>query len=129
MLIPVDIRRVLIRETDQTFLVELAEKDGPRTLPIVIGFLEAQAIMRRLSGETPPRPMTHDLLDSAVYALGGEIRRVTVVAAENGVFFARLLMIQGNREIDLDARPSDALALAAGAEIPVLAEDSLLVAG
>ncbi len=123
------IQRVLIRETDQTFLVELAEKNGLRTLPIVIGFLEAQTIMRRLSGETPPRPMTHDLFDSALYALGGEVAEVTVVSAENGVFFARVLIRQGNREIDLDARPSDALALAAGTEIPILVEDSLWVEG
>lgn len=129
MLTPAEIRRVLIRETDQTFLVELAEQGGARSLPIVIGFLEAQAIMRRLAGETPPRPTTHDLLDSAIFALGGEIARVAIVSAENGVFFARILIRQENREIDLDARPSDALALAAGADVPVEVEETLWVEG
>jgi len=129
MLIPVQIRRVLIRETDQTFLVELAEKNGSRTLPIVIGQLESQAIMRRLSGEHAPRPMTHDLLDNAVCGLGGEVAGVTVVSAKEGVFYARVLIRQGNREVDLDARPSDALALAAGMDVPVWVEESLLVDG
>lgn len=129
MLIPVHIRRVLIRETDQTFLVELAETGGSRTLPIVIGQLEAQAIMRRLSGEVPPRPMTHDLLDSAVFGLGGEVSGVKIVSAKEGVFHARVLIRQGGREVDLDARASDALALAAGVEVPVWAEEGLLVVG
>ncbi len=129
MLIPVHLRRVLIRETDQTFLVELAEQDGPRMLPIVIGMPEAQAIMRRLSGEQAPRPMTHDLLDSAVCGLGGEVVGIAIISAKKGVFYARVLIRQGSRELDLDARPSDALALAADADVPISVEESLLVDG
>lgn len=125
MLLPATIHRVLVRETDQTFLVELRETDGQRRLPISIGPVEATAIMRALTGELPPRPMTHDLLFLAVSALGGHVERVAVVACQDGVFFARIHLRQQGKIIDLDARPSDAIALAAATKAGIFVEEDV----
>ena len=105
MSIKMELVRVLIRETDDTHVVELREVDGERIFPIVIGFHEAAAIERRLMGQTPPRPQTHELLASAIEHLGGRIERVLINDLKDHTFYARLLIRQGDTMRDIDAPP------------------------
>ncbi|MGB0767598.1 MAG: bifunctional nuclease family protein, partial [Phycisphaeraceae bacterium] len=117
MSIRMELSRVLIRETDDTHVVELREsevdEDEARVFPIVIGLTEAAAIERRLMGQVPPRPQTHELLDSVIHGLGYELDRIEIVDLREHTFFARLHLRNGTDRVDVDARPSDAIALGA----------------
>jgi hypothetical protein len=91
-----------------------------KLLPIWIGEAEANAIRLRLAGRKPPRPLTHDLLDRVIANLGARMVKVHVEDLRDNVFYGRIFLKQGNKEIDIDARPSDSIALAVGARVPVL---------
>jgi len=126
MAIHMEIARVLIRETDDTHIVELREVDGERIFPIVIGFHEAAAIERRIMGQKPPRPQAHELLASVIEKMGGQIERVVINDLKNHTFFARLRVRQGKELRDIDARPSDAIALGAATDVPIYVEQHVL---
>jgi bifunctional DNase/RNase len=123
-----ELARVLIRETtgNDTHVVELREAGGERVFPIVIGLTEAVAIERRLMGQVPPRPQTHELLAQVIEALGAKIDRVVVNDLRQGTFYARLILKQGERLVDVDSRPSDALALGVATDVPIYVEDHVL---
>jgi hypothetical protein len=101
-------------------VVLLRSQAERKLLPIWIGEAEANAIQLRLAGRKPPRPLTHDLLDRVVGQLGARITRVHVEDLRDNVFYGRLFLKHGTRELDLDARPSDCIALAVGARVPVV---------
>ena len=126
MAIHMELARVLIRETDDTHVVELREVDGERIFPIVIGFHEAAAIERRLMGQQPPRPQTHELLASVIENMGGRIERVVINDLKDHTFYARLLVSQDGKVLDIDSRPSDAIALGVATEVPIYVEDHVL---
>lgn len=130
MAVRMELARILIRETDDTHVVELREVDGERVFPIVIGFNEAFAIERRLMGQVPPRPQTHELLANVIEELGYRLDHVLINDLKNHTFFARLMLRQdGEGEggfIDIDSRPSDALALGVATEVPIYVEDHVL---
>ena len=126
MAIHMELTRVLIRETDDTHVVELREVDGDRIFPIVIGFHEAAAIERRLMGQQPPRPQTHELLASVIEQMGGRIERVVINDLKDHTFYARLLVRQDGKVLDIDSRPSDAIALGVATEVPIYVEDHVL---
>ena len=128
MVIRMELARVLIRETtgNDTHVVELREVGGERVFPIVIGLTEAVAIERRLMGQVPPRPQTHELLAQVIEALGAQIDRVVVNDLRQGTFYARLILKQGERMVDVDSRPSDALALGVATDVPIYVEDHVL---
>ena len=107
----------------------LREVDGPRALPIAIGQVEAVAIAAHLEGVQVSRPMTHDLMRDLVARLGASVLRITVTDLRDGVFFAEVVVDGGAGEVCVDARPSDAVALAIRAGVPILAEESVLRAG
>jgi bifunctional DNase/RNase len=107
-------------------VVLLRAKGERRLLPIWIGEAEANAIHLRLTGQRPPRPLTHDLLDRVMAGLGGRLSRVHVEDLRENVFYGRVFLRQGTKELDLDARPSDAIALAVGAKVPVLVARKVL---
>jgi len=124
MSIQVELTKVLIQETQDHHVVVLREVDGERDFPIVIGLHEAAAIERRLMGEVPPRPQTHELLASVIEQLGFRLERVEITDLQDHTFFATLHLSDGNRHVEVDSRPSDALALAVEAETPIyVAED------
>ena len=123
MIVRVELTRILIRETDDTHIVELREVDGERTFPIVIGLTEAAAIERRLMGQQPPRPQTHELLANIIQQLGYELDRVVINDLREHTFYARLYLRKGDEEVDIDSRPSDAIALGAASEIPIFVEE------
>lgn len=107
-------------------IVLLKTADDDRYLPIWIGHAEAAAILMRLQGATPPRPMTHDLLADVVSELQGEIVRVTVTELRENTFYARITILQDGRELEIDSRPSDAIALAVRCDARIFAADDVI---
>jgi uncharacterized protein len=107
-------------------IVLLKTVDEDRFLPIWIGQAEAAAILMRLQGATPQRPMTHDLLSDVVSELKGEVVRVTVTELRENTYFARITIVQDGNELEIDSRPSDAIALAVRAEAPIFAADRVI---
>ncbi|MCM8812676.1 MAG: bifunctional nuclease family protein, partial [Candidatus Omnitrophica bacterium] len=93
--------------------------------PIIIGVAEAAAIKMRVSNVQPPRPLTHDLLNNIIVALGGTLERVVINKLEGNTFFARLFIRRGDDAMEVDARPSDSIALALRAEAPVFVEEEV----
>ena len=130
MAIKMELCRVLIRETDDTHVVELREADvdeeQARIFPIVIGLTEAAAIERRLMNQIPPRPQTHELLDSVITELGYTLERIEINDLREHTFFARIFLRKGSEMIDIDARPSDAIALGAISDVPIYVANHVL---
>ena len=126
MQIRVELVRVMIDETGGHQVIVLKEAEGDRAFPIVIGFFEAAAIDRRLKGHRLPRPLTHDLLASAIEALGGRLAKVVVTDLRDHTFYANLVIERDGEEVRVDARPSDAIALAVANDTPIYIEDHVL---
>lgn len=127
MAIRMELSRILIRENNEAHIVELREVDGTRVFPIVIGLNEAMAIERRLMGQAPPRPYTHELLAHVIAALDAKINRIVIADLKDQTFFARLILENAQGKlIDLDSRPSDALALGASGNVPIFVEEHVL---
>ncbi len=104
----------------------LNEMDGNRRLPIIIGTFEAQAIALELEHIKPPRPMTHDLLRSVIQGFGSYVKSVLISELRDGTFFAQVVLESDGAEIELDARPSDAIALAIRFDSPIYVSESVL---
>ena len=119
MSVQVELSRIFIREMTDMQIIELRECDGGRSFPIVIGLPEACAIERRLKGIEIPRPQTHDLLSGTITALGGSLKRIEINDLDAGTFYAVLIVQQGDREVEIDSRPSDAIALGISNEVPI----------
>ncbi len=126
MTVRMELSRIFIRELKDLQFIELQEVDGERSFPIAIGLPEAQAIERRLKGLEPPRPQTHDLLGATIEALGGVLEHIVIHDLSDNTFFAKLIVKQDGREIEIDCRPSDAIALGAAANVPILVEEKVL---
>ncbi len=127
---PCYLSQILIDESQQVIFV--SERDGSRRIPIVIGPLEAMAIDRAIKGQSFPRPLTHDLFVSLLDQLKAECREVRIVDLREGTFYAELLLAAADgREITVDCRPSDAIALMVRMpHVPlVIAEEVLAEAG
>ena len=109
-----------------TPVVVLQEEEGERTLPIWIGAPEANAIALELQGVKPERPLTHDLMKLLVAGLGGELRRVVISGLRENTYLAELLIYRGSEVFEVDARPSDSIALALRMHAPIFSNDDLL---
>jgi uncharacterized protein len=107
-------------------IVLLKTADGNKFLPIWIGHPEAAAILMKLQGATTPRPMTHDLVTDLLQHLDAQVVRITVTELKENTFYATVTVAQDGTEIDVDSRPSDAIALAVRAEAPIFAADSVI---
>lgn len=107
-------------------VVVLRETDSKRYLPIWIGPFEADAIAMAIQGHEPQRPMTHDLLKGLIGELGGQLVHILVNDIQDNTFFARIVIEQHGRIIEVDARPSDAVALAVRTDVPIFVEDTVL---
>ena len=107
-------------------VVMLKEKIAERYLPIWIGPAEADAIAIKLQGVTVPRPLTHDLLRTAINTLGATINSIIVSDLKNDTFYAKIILDVDGGQMEVDSRPSDALALAVRAEVPIYAEETVL---
>ena len=107
-------------------VVILKEKAADRYLPIWIGPAEADAIAVKLQDVTVPRPLTHDLLRSVIDALGATINSIIVSELKNDTFYAKIILNVDGGQMEVDSRPSDALALAVRAGVPIYAEEVVL---
>ena len=107
-------------------VVILKEVDGERHLPIWIGSYEAEAIAMELQGVTASRPLPYDLMRSLIDRLGGVVDRVTVTELTDDVFYARIVLRQDGKEVEIDSRPSDAIALAVRAQVSILVDESVM---
>ncbi len=107
-------------------IVLLKTAEGNKFLPIWIGHPEAAAILMKLQSQAPPRPMTHDLLSDMLEQLEAQIVRITVTELRENTFYAQITVQQDGREIEVDSRPSDAIALAIRAEAPIFAADRVI---
>jgi bifunctional DNase/RNase len=107
-------------------IVLLKTAEGNKFLPIWIGHPEAAAILMKLQGASTPRPMTHDLLTSMLGELDAQVVRITVTELRENTFHASITIQQNGTEIEVDSRPSDAIALAVRAEAPIYADDRVI---
>ena len=123
----VEVKRISYYPPSKGYAVLLQEKDSDRSLPIIVGSSEAQAIALYLEGVDMPRPMTHDLLINILENLEGEINRVTIARISNGTFFAEIEVSNPQiGEMIIDARPSDAIAIALRTLSPIYVSDEVM---
>ena len=110
-------------------VVILKEKETSRYLPIWIGAAEADAIAVKLQGTSVQRPLTHDLMQSVINVLGGKVNSIVISDLQKDVFFAKILLNRDGEQIEIDSRPSDAIALAVRVQAPIYAEEDVLNRG
>jgi bifunctional DNase/RNase len=122
-MVPMDVVGVRMEMPSNTPIVLLRETDGERYLPIWVGAVEATAIAYAQQGVVPPRPLTHDLMLDLLDALGATVSQVRITALEDGVFYAVIAFESG---LEVQARPSDAIALALRGEIPIVGAETVL---
>lgn len=108
------------------YAMVLGEINGPRQLPVIIGIAEAQSMMIGMRGITPPRPLTHTLFASVLKALGANLLRILIYKVENGIFYSYLYMKTEETILRIDARTSDAIALALRMNAPIFIYDDIL---
>ncbi|MDI6758597.1 MAG: bifunctional nuclease family protein [Candidatus Omnitrophota bacterium] len=122
-----ELNKIVIDEKRHDQLIVLKEKTGSRILPIVIGLAEASAIKSRISGFSPLRPLTHDLLHSTINHLQASVEKIIIDKLEENTFHAKIVLkTQTNQERIIDARPSDSIALAIRAHAPIFVEDDIV---
>jgi uncharacterized protein len=119
MIVPMELSRIIISEINDQQVIYLKEVDGERTFPILIGIFEATSIDRRVKGYPSPRPLTHDLIVSVVEHLGGEFQDVVINELKEHTYYARLRIRTQNDLVEIDARPSDAIAVAVTCNPPL----------
>ena len=107
-------------------IVLLKTAEGNKFLPIWIGHPEAAAILMKLQSATTPRPMTHDLVTDMLDQLGAQVTRITVTELRENTFYAQITVQQDGSEVEIDSRPSDAIALAIRADAPIFAADDVI---
>ena len=123
----VEVKRISYYPPSKGYAVLLQEKDGTRSLPIIVGSSEAQAIALYLERVEMPRPMTHDLLINVLETLESEINRVSIARMSNGTFFAEIEVKNGQvGEIIIDSRPSDAIAIALRTLTPIYVSNEVM---
>ena len=128
MSVEMELARIIISEVNDQQVVYLKEVEGDRTFPILIGLFEATSIDRRVQHSATPRPLTHDLLVAAVELLGGEFQDVVISELKEHTYYATLRVEKDGGIVEIDARPSDAIAVAITCEpnLPIyVAEDVL----
>jgi bifunctional DNase/RNase len=128
VLVQMELSRIIISELLDQHIVWLRECEGPRSFPIVIGIFEATSINRHVKGEESPRPLTHDLLWNVIDSLGGTLEDVVINNLEDHTYYAALRIRKDGELIEVDARPSDAIALAVHTRpaLPIYVDESVL---
>ena len=126
MNIPMELSRLVIQENSESQFIFLKEIDGTRSFPIVIGTAEALAIDYRLKGLQFPRPMTHDLVYNVITAMGGTLQQIIVNDLREHTFFAKLIIARADETIEVDSRPSDAVAISVVHKTPIFVAEHVL---
>jgi uncharacterized protein len=124
--VQMELTRIIISENNEQQIIFLKEVDGERTFPIVIGIFEATSIDRRVKGLPAPRPLTHDLLASTIELLGGELQDIFISELRDHTYFAKLRIRHEGEMIEVDSRPSDAIAIAVTVDVPIYVSEDVL---
>ena len=125
-MIEVVVSRLGLDSSSQQYVVILQEKDGDRLLPIWIGQAEAESIVMQMHNIKRPRPLTHDLCKSLIIGLGGTLQKVHITRVEKNTYFAELHLARNGDVVQVDARPSDSIAIALRLSAPIYASEQLL---
>lgn len=125
-MIEATIESIRVSMVTQNRVVILREVDGQRHLPIWIGSYEAEAIALELQGVTPTRPLPYDLMGTMLEELGAEVDRIMITDLSHKVYYATIVLVVGDRTVEIDARPSDALALAIRADARILIDETVM---
>ena len=120
------LRRIIISEIDDQQHIVLKEIDGDRSFPIVIGLFEATSIDRRVRGIATPRPLTHDLIAATIDLLGAEVQDVVINDLREHTYYAQLRVRHEGELVEIDCRPSDAIAVAVTLKVPVYVNEDVL---
>lgn len=126
MAIQMELHKIIISEMQDKQLIWLKEVDGERKFTIVIGSSEAMAIDRRLKGSPTPRPLTHDLLANVIEELGGVVEKIEINDLQASTFYAKIHIRQDGRVLQIDSRPSDAIALGIATMVPIFVAEHVL---
>jgi len=125
-MVSVVLYKIIMHENKHDQIIILKEKEGERQIPIIIGVAEAAAIKMKVSNIRPPRPLTHDLLKNVIERMEGQLERVVINKLEGSTFYARLIVKKSDgKTIDIDARPSDSIAIALRLDAPVFVEEEV----
>ena len=124
--VQMELVRIIISENNDQQIIFLREVDGKRTFPIVIGIFEANCIDRRVKGLPAPRPLTHDLLSDTIELLGGELQDIYISELRDHTYFAKLRIRHEGEIIEVDSRPSDAIAVAVTVNVPIYVAEEVL---
>ena len=130
MPVQMELSRIIISDINDHQVIYLKELDGDRQFPILIGIFEASSIDRRVKNYPAPRPLTHDLLVDVVAQLDGELDSVVITDLQEHTYFAKLRIRRGGKLIEIDSRPSDAIAVAVTCEphLPIYVAEQVLEA-
>ena len=126
MPVQMELKRIIINEVHDQQVIMLREVDGERSFPIVIGIFEASSIDRRVKRTYSPRPLTHDLLTNVIEQLGGEVQDIVISELREHTYYAKLRIRQEGDFIEIDCRPSDAIAIAVTAQVPIYVAEEVL---
>src|SRR5438105_3508864 len=126
-MVEVVVSRIGVEPRTQSHVIVLQEEGGARLLPIWIGPAETESIVMHIQNQKRPRPLTHDLCKSLIAALGATLRRVEITHVEKNTYFAHLRLERGGTALEVDARPSDSIAIAIRMDAPIFASESLLM--
>ena len=124
--VQMELTRIIISENGEQQIIYLKEVEGERMFPIVIGIFEATSIDRRVRGLPSPRPLTHDLLASAIESLGGELQDIYISELREHTYYAKLRIKHDGEIVQVDARPSDAIAVAVTVDVPIFVAEDVL---
>jgi bifunctional DNase/RNase len=126
MQIEMTIKGLMVDPLTNTPIVILRDKDGQRVLPIWVGVFEAHAIAQQIENATPGRPMTHDLLRNVIHDLKATVQKIVVSDLQENTFYALIYLSLAGETLAIDARPSDAIALALRTRAPIFVEDRVI---
>jgi uncharacterized protein len=126
MQIEMSIKGLMVDPITNTPIVILRDKDGNRVLPIWVGIFEANAIALQIENVTTPRPMTHDLLRNVIHDLNASVQKIVVCDLQENTFYALIHLVLNGGTLMIDARPSDAIALALRTRAPIFVEESVI---
>jgi len=126
VIVKMELKRIIINEVHDQQVVMLREVDGDRSFPIVIGIFEATSIDRRVKNLPSPRPLTHDLIATVINSLGGDLEDIFINELLEHTYFAKLRIRKDGELIEIDCRPSDAIALAVTAKVPIFVAEDVL---
>jgi uncharacterized protein len=126
MEVRMDLARIVISDTSEQQIIVLREREGTRQFPIVIGLAEALAIDRRVKNISTPRPLTHDLLANVIREMSGELEKIVIHDLRDHIFYAKLVIRSNGKLIEVDSRPSDAIALGVASDAAIYVREGVL---